>query len=117
MSDADRLHCLEAMGRVPADADWKACDLAGQTSWWGKPLDPKEFWRGKVVWLDEAAKSAVPVRGRTWLPIPYDEATLARPYPALVRVYPGEGETHWGQAGLDSPTASKVGRGAHSRQP
>ena len=109
MSDAERLRCLEETGRVPADADWKDWDLAGQTSWWGKPLDPKEFWRGKVVWLDEAAKSAAAVRGRTWPPIPYDEATLARLYPALVRAYPGEGDTLWGQAGLDSPTASKGG--------
>src|ERR1035441_5443151 len=36
----------EQAGEVPKDAtpfDWR---LAQRTSWWGKPLDPKDFWKG-----------------------------------------------------------------------
>ena len=102
MSDKERLRWLEQLGHVPEDADRKDWKLATETSWWGKPLDPQEFWKGKVVWFDEVAKAEAARHGRTYPPIPYDAATLARLNPALMRAYPDEGATSWGQAGPDT---------------
>src|ERR1017187_1007063 len=47
-----RLLQLEKLGEVPKQADELEWEAAGQTSWWGKPLDPEKFWKGRVVWLD-----------------------------------------------------------------
>ena len=77
MTETERLRWLERNGEVPEDAemplDW---NLAEQTSWWGKPLDRKVFWKDRVVWLDETADSAARRRGRGFPPIPYDDPTL-----------------------------------------
>jgi hypothetical protein len=107
MSDAERLRWLERLGRAPADADWKDIYLAGRTSWWGQRLDPQKFWKGRVIWCDDSARGDAAAHGRAWPPIPYDEATLARLYPALARAYPTEGRTVWSQPGPDTPPISK----------
>jgi hypothetical protein len=101
MSDRDRLEWLERHGRIPEDADWKDRDLASQTTWWGKPLDPKEFWKDRVVWCDESAKAAAAVRGRAFPPIPEE-------YAALARKYQDDGKVSWGTPAIDGP---KVARG------
>jgi hypothetical protein len=47
--------------------------LSGVTSWRGKPLDPKEFWKGKTIWLDTTALLAAQKHGRFYPPIPFGE--------------------------------------------
>jgi hypothetical protein len=53
--------------------DWL---LAEKTSWWGKPLDPKRFWKGRVVWLDSRAREAARARGRGLPPIPFEDPAI-----------------------------------------
>lgn len=109
LSQSDRLRWLERNGKVPEDADQKDWELAGQTSWWGRPLDPKAFWKGRIIWCDDSARSAAAVCGRDWPPIPYDEETLGRLYPELARMYPSEGGSIWSQPGLEGPARSRGG--------
>jgi hypothetical protein len=71
---ADHLRWLEEHGEVPQDADLFECRLAQKTGWYGKPLDPKTFWRGRVVWLDKAAQTAAKRHGRLYPPPPHDNA-------------------------------------------
>jgi hypothetical protein len=47
--------------------------LVQWTSWWGKRLDPKEFWKGRVLWCDRSAVAAACSHGRLLPPIPYDD--------------------------------------------
>lgn len=65
MSDAERIQWLEKLGEVPAGADYHEWLLAAETGWWGKPLDPKEFWKGRVIWLDASASMAAQRHGRS----------------------------------------------------
>jgi hypothetical protein len=74
---AERLQKLEWLGRVPDDADLWDWWLAQKTSWWGKRIDTKAFWKGRVVWLDSSASLAAQRRGRFYPPIPYAEPGLA----------------------------------------
>jgi hypothetical protein len=76
----DHLRWLEQHGEVPQDADPYEWHLAEKTSWWGKPLDPKAFWRGKVIWLDKEAQEAAHRHGRGFPPLPYEDPTLLK-YP------------------------------------
>ena len=64
MSHDERLRWLEDLGQVPADADTVDWQLAQETSWWGKPLDPRVFWKGRTAWLDKAAESEARRHGR-----------------------------------------------------
>lgn len=76
MSDDQLVHWLDVLGAVPPDADAREWRLAQRTTWWGKPLDPKVFWEGKVVWLDGAASFAARSRGRGYPPPPDDNGGL-----------------------------------------
>jgi hypothetical protein len=76
MSNATRLRCLEKLGRVPEDADPHDWSLAQHTSWWGKPIDPKDFWKNKVIWLDSPAQMEAQRHGRGYPPAPYDDPSL-----------------------------------------
>src|SRR5258708_3590722 len=67
----DRLRRLEALGRVPDGADMREFELAQQTSWWGRRLDSKTFWKDRVVWLDRSAKLEANQHGRLYPPMPY----------------------------------------------
>jgi hypothetical protein len=75
-----RVSRLEKLGEVPETAgplnsfDWQA---AQETSWWGKPLDPEKFWKGRVVWLDDSTVGAAARHGRAYPPMPYNDPTLS----------------------------------------
>ncbi len=45
--------------------------------WWGKPLNPSEFWKGRTVWLDVQCFTALRQRGRTRPPPAFDDAFLS----------------------------------------
>ena len=77
MSWDERLKWLEQNGEVPIDADAVDWQLAQQTSWWGKPLNPKEFWKDRVVWLDKSSEDAARRKGRGYPPIPYNDTRFA----------------------------------------
>ena len=66
-----RLRQIEKLGRVPDGADVWDWWLAQETSWWGKRLDPKAFWKDRVVWLDTSASMAAQRWGRSYPPPPY----------------------------------------------
>ena len=76
MSDSERLRFLEHNGEVFKDADIHEYQLAQRTTWWGKPLDPRNFWKGRVLWLDADARNAAHRRGREFPPMPYKDLTL-----------------------------------------
>jgi len=97
MSDSKRLHWLEQYGQVPEDAtegdmDW---NLAQRASWWGKPLDPNAFWKDRVVWRDNSAKSAARRHGRAYPPLPYEDKNL----PA----YPNDEGIDWNSGAVEGP--------------
>lgn len=78
---SEGLIALEKAGEVPEnDRDLKDWQLAQNTSWWGKPLDPKEFWKGRILWNDAKATSDAQRHGRLYPPIPYEDTNLP-PYP------------------------------------
>jgi hypothetical protein len=70
----ERWRRLERLGYVPDDADEKDWWLAQKTSWWGKRLDPNEFWKGRTLWADTSAAMAARRRGRVFPPIPQSES-------------------------------------------
>ena len=74
---SERLSALEKAGQVPQNDhdldDWQA---AQHTSWWGKPLDPKEFWKGRILWNDESATLDAQRHGRQYPPMPYNNTNL-----------------------------------------
>ncbi len=74
----ERLRKLEQLGCVPEDGDEWDFWLAQRTSWWGKPIDPKGFWKDRVLWLDTSASLAARRRGRQYPPIPYEVPSLAQ---------------------------------------
>jgi hypothetical protein len=45
--------------------------------WWGQPMDPKVFWRDKVVWLDAVAIDAARQRGRRMPPPAFDDSAMS----------------------------------------
>lgn len=94
----NRLARLEQLGRVPENADVWDWSLAQKTSWWGKRIDPAQFWSGRPVWLDRANVLAAHQHGRFYPPIPYedtrfktrsnkDEPTMASPDSPDVTLY------------------------------
>ena len=67
---------LERAGQVPPGVErgspdgarlWKQAE---RTRWWGKPLDPAQFWKGRTIWYDDSAQDAAHRYGRTWPPVP-----------------------------------------------
>lgn len=68
---------LERLGQVPQDADLWDWSLAQKTSWWGRRLDPKTFWKDRTLWLDASAWQAARRHGRQYPPIPYDDPRFA----------------------------------------
>lgn len=71
-----RLLQLEKLGEVPEKADSMDWQLAQQTTWWGKRLYPKAFWKGRVLWLDKSADFAARSYGRRYPPVPCDDPSL-----------------------------------------
>ena len=71
-----RLPRLEKLGEVPEHADELDWQAAQETTWWGKPLDPEKFWKGRVVWLDDSAAVAAAQHGRGYPPMPYVDSSL-----------------------------------------
>lgn len=69
---------FQRLGELPLDAnyyfDWP---VAQYTTWWGKPLDPKEFWKGRTIWLDGSASRDAHRRGRSYPPMPYEDPKLS----------------------------------------
>jgi len=97
---------LQRLGHVPEEVSratregenlWR---IAEWTTWWGKPLDPEKFWKGRVIWNDSSALDAANRRGRAYPPIPEHVSNLnefhirSRPQKDLV-------PSRWG-GGLDS---------------
>jgi hypothetical protein len=81
IATAGRLNELEKDGEIPeGDHDIKDWQLAQKTSWWGKSLDPKGFWKGRIVWNDKKAILDAHRHGRLYPPIPYQDTNLP-PYP------------------------------------
>ena len=77
----ERFAILEKAGQLPEnDHDIKDWQLAQHTTWWGKPLDPKKFWKGRVLWNDAKATSDAQQHGRLYPPMPYEDTNLP-PYP------------------------------------
>ena len=76
MSPWARIALLEKLGYVPRGSEPHDYILAERTSWWGKRLDPDEFWKGRVIWYDDSAEYAARSRGRAYPPMPYDDPTL-----------------------------------------
>jgi hypothetical protein len=67
-----RLSELEKAGEIPeGDDQYMDWQLAQQTSWWGKPLDAKAFWKGRLIWDDKMAVSFAHRHGRLYPPMPY----------------------------------------------
>jgi hypothetical protein len=95
MSIRDRLRYLEDLDHVPEDGDPEDWRLAEKTSWWGKPIDPKAFWRDRVVWPDEAAVLAANRRGRRYPPIPYEDINLP--------LYPDDDGIDWNSDTVEGP--------------
>ena len=77
MSRADRLALMERLGHVFEDADWDEFNIAEDTTWWGKRIDPLLFWSNRVVWLDEGAMNKAWRYGRSWPPIPQGDTTCS----------------------------------------
>ena len=77
MSKKDRIALLEKLGCVPEDADMSDYFLAEETSWWGKRLDPEEFWKDRVVWYDWAIVRDANRYGRSYPPMPYEDPSVA----------------------------------------
>ncbi len=78
---------LERLGEVPesvmrdtkpGEGDWR---VAEWTTWWGKPMDPRKFWEGRVIWNDESAQAAARRHGRQYPPIPEQLTNLSRSFP------------------------------------
>lgn len=64
---------LERLGQLPQTPDLRDYSLAQKTTWWGKPLDPKTFWKGRVIWRDATASDAARRHGRFYPPMPYGD--------------------------------------------
>ena len=77
MSRAAKLELLEKLGYVPPGFEMPDVLLAEHTSWWGKRLDPVEFWTNRVLWLDDSADFSARSRGRAYPPMPYDDLSLS----------------------------------------
>ena len=65
---------VENLGHIPSRAEFNSGGYnhiyAQATTWWGKPLDPEEFWKDKVIWYDKIAERAAHKKGRLYPPLP-----------------------------------------------
>ena len=77
MLTSERIALLEKLGKVPDDPDITDFWLAEETSWWGKRLDPKDFWKNRPVWYDASAEFEARRRGRGYPPMPYEDQLVA----------------------------------------
>ncbi len=77
---------LQRLGEVPEGAsfatregmrDWR---IAAYTTWWGKKLDPRQFWKQRTIWNDDSAQSAALRRGRAYPPIPTHLTNAVPPF-------------------------------------
>lgn len=64
---------IRSAGELPKNATERDRALAEQTTWWGQPLDPREFWKGRTVWLTTEVKAAANRHGRQYPPIPFGD--------------------------------------------
>ncbi|NLB70084.1 MAG: hypothetical protein GX804_10480 [Lentisphaerae bacterium] len=76
MSRKERLALLESLGHLPDDRDWSDFEIGEETSWWGRRLDPKLFWKDKVIWLDGTAVGEAWSYGRAYPPMPYEDPSV-----------------------------------------
>jgi len=78
MSNTERLQWLEKNGEVPEDAEYMDWYLSQKTSWWGKPLDPKKFWKDRPIWPDDSSTKDAKRHGRLYPPIPSADPSYVR---------------------------------------
>jgi hypothetical protein len=71
---------MEWKGEVPPNGTYNDWQLAQSTTWWGQPLDPKKFWKDRVLWCDGKAVADAQRHGRLYPPMPYEDSSLS-PYP------------------------------------
>ena len=76
MSPFAKIALFEKLGHIPKGFDIRDHVLAERCSWWGKRLDPKEFWKDRVVWYDDEAEWSARSRGRGYPPMPYDDPSV-----------------------------------------
>ena len=76
MSSSAMIDLLEKLGYVPDDPNMSDYFYAEKTSWWGKRLNPEEFWKGRVVWYDDATVFEARRRGRGYPPMPYEDSSI-----------------------------------------
>jgi hypothetical protein len=74
----DAVSRIERLGQVPEGANALDWQLAQKASWWGKPINPREFWKDRVIWLDQSSENAAARRGRRFPPMPYEDSALSR---------------------------------------
>ena len=77
MTSAERIALIENVGYVPSPNDMSDYIAAEKTSWWGKRLDPAQFWTNRVVWYDHVAEFEARRRGRGYPPMPYEDTSVA----------------------------------------
>jgi hypothetical protein len=97
---------LERLGHVPEDvsratregeSEWR---LSESTTWWGRPIAPAGFWKGRVVWNDESAQDAAHRYGRGYPPIPEHLTNLTAGFPLSSRSHADIVPSPW-SGGLD----------------
>jgi len=78
---------LELRGQVPENAsfgtregaeEWR---VAEWTTWWGRTVDPRKFWQGRVIWDDVSARVEARRYGRQYPPIPVHLTNLIAGFP------------------------------------
>ena len=101
LTEIERLSTLERNGELFADSNPREYQLAQHATWWGKPLDPSAFWKGRTVWLDERARASALRHGREWPPIPFKDPRLPD--------YPNDDGIDWTWASPDGPNIHYAG--------
>jgi len=92
---------LQRLGHMPEDVNRSTREgerqwlLAERTTWWGKPLNPSEFWKGRVVWNDESARAAAHRYGRGYPPIPEHLPNLVAGFPLRSRSRAEKAASPW----------------------
>ena len=74
--------CVAEGTMIPFGFDWR---VAPQTWWWGRPLNPKTFWAGRVIWNDWSAQYDAMRHGREYPPIPTHVPSLIAGFPLSSR--------------------------------
>jgi len=68
---------LQFLGRLPENVKYPDDMLiAEETYWWGRSLNPVQFWSNKVVWHDRVAEAEACRYGRSYPPIPYCDPSV-----------------------------------------